>query len=183
MAAAVTAALSRMRRQGERSLMESTSTINVAGHRFHWVWLRDNCHCTQCRDSDSFQKTIELGRLEGSPVPASVRLDEHTLDITWAGEPPPRTTFAVPWLLAHAYVPPAPPPAGEEVLWDARTLRESPPTWHDILDCDAEGGRWADNLARYGFALIDNVTIERLERFASAIGPPHHTELGRIVTV
>jgi alpha-ketoglutarate-dependent taurine dioxygenase len=174
--------------------------VEVCGRRFHWVWLRDNCRCAQCCEPHSVSKLVDLGRLAGAPAAAQVRLDDRELVIDWAGDPPHRSTFAVPWLLAHAYDHQdgtagdrvagdgdargrAGDGDGGPVLWDAATLRAQPPVWHDIAGCDPDGGPWTDALLRHGFALLSNVTQESLDRLATAIGPRHHTEHGALVTL
>jgi gamma-butyrobetaine dioxygenase len=187
--------------------------VEVCGRRFHWVWLRDNCRCAQCCEPHSASKLVDLGQLTGPPVAAQVRLDDRELVVDWAGDPPHRSTFEVPWLLAHAYdrggvegpaagrggAAGVPGALGDRVVengdsaspdlgvaqtpWDAAALRAQPPVWHDIADCDPDGGPWTDSLLRNGFALLTNVTKESLDRLATAIGPRHHTEHGASVTL
>lgn len=169
--------------------------VEVCGRRFHWVWLRDNCRCAQCCEPHSASKLVDLGQLAGPPVAAQVRLDDRELVVDWAGDPPHRSTFPVPWLLANAYDRDNGPAGAGDVasragrhdggplLWDAATLRAQPPVWHDIAGCDPDGGPWTDALLTHGFALLTNVTKESLDRLATAIGPRHHTEHGASVTL
>jgi len=164
----------------------TTDAISVHGTEFHLWWLRDNCHCPECRHPTSFQKLADLSDRRAIPRPSQVRHNGDTLVIEWNESPPHRSVFPVRWLAAHA-ADNAPGPSGDEispVLWDAGTWVGSTPVAHDLLDCDIDAvGPWADHLVRYGFALLDNVTHESLDRFAAALGPVLNTEFGRSITL
>jgi len=170
------------------------SSIEVAGRRFHWLWLRDNCRCPACCEPNSVAKLVDLGGLPAPPVAGEVRLDDQELVVDWAGEPPHRSVYPVSWLRAHAYDTARSGESGngqladgrfgdDQTRWEAATLCAAPPAWHHIRDCDPDGGPWADALLRYGFALLDGCTNRKLHKLASAIGPLHHTEHGPSVTL
>ncbi len=168
---------------GGRPVREADTTIDVQGHRFHFVWLRDNCLCPGCREPGSFQKIVDLGQLSGPPVPKSVELDDDFLRIDWDEQPCHLSVFGVSWLLAHANDAPAEPNAAVRTLWDAETWRDREPAWHSLSDCPPDGGEWAEDLERYGFCLLTNVTDESLDSFVASIGPVFETEFGHVIAV
>jgi gamma-butyrobetaine dioxygenase len=158
-------------------------SVDVQGHRFHTLWLRDNCLCGSCREPSSFQKVIDLGLLPGPVAPKRTDLDDEVLRIEWDETPGHLSVFPVPWLLAHAYDPPAQPDREVTTLWDAETWSTRDLPSHTFSDCDPESGDWADDLARYGFTLLSDVTEEGLDKFVAAIGPVFETEFGRTIIV
>jgi gamma-butyrobetaine dioxygenase len=158
-------------------------SVLVKGHRFSLMWLRDNCLCSTCRESVSFQKIVDLGRLPGPISAKRVDQDGDAVRIEWADSSGHVSTFPVSWLLAHAYDPPAPSDVEERTLWNAETWRDGGLVWHGIDGCDPDGGEWADDLARYGVTLLDKVTAESLDSFVARIGPVFETEFGRAIEI
>ncbi|MBY8887020.1 TauD/TfdA family dioxygenase [Streptomyces sp. PTM05] len=160
-----------------------STLIEVGDHRFHPLWLRDNCLCPECREPASFQKLLDLGRLPGLPTARRWEVTDGTLVVDWVGTPEHRSVFPLEWLSVHAHDQPA--SRGDKSMepWDATTWLTSPPAWHEIQDCDPEGGPWADDLVRFGIAFLANVTSEELDAFATKVGPPFVTEFGRVVAV
>ena len=161
-------------------------TITVLGRRFHPVWLRDNCLCPLCREPGSFQKTVDIGALlrSGGPTPAEVQLIGDVLIVDWVENPAHRSVFPVSWLLAHAYDPPGEPQLVEpEIHWDASAWAVAPPDSYRIDDCDPDHGPWTDDLMRYGFALLEDVTEDSLDRFVGRIGPVLETEFGHVIKI
>lgn len=159
--------------------------VTVLGRRFHPLWLRDNCLCPLCREPGSFQKTCDIGQLvrAGGPRPAEVRVDGDVLTVDWDEQPAHRSVFPLPWLLAHAYDPPTEPAREVEIPWDASAWQVAPPDRYDIDDCDPDLGPWTDDVVRFGFALLDNVTESSLDRFVGRIGPVLETEFGHVIKI
>src|SRR5260221_2498492 len=151
------------RKTGDLPVWEADTAIDVHDHCFHFLWLRDNCLCCGCCEPSSFQKLVDDGRFPGSAVVKRIDLDDETLRIEWDEQPGHLSVFPVSRLLAHAYDPPAEPDGEVRTLWETQTWRDREPAWHDLSDCTPEGGEWADDLARYGFCLLGNVTEESLD--------------------
>ena len=87
---------------GEKNYMTS-SFVTVEGKRFHYIWLRDNCPCPQCREPKSWQKIFDISQQQEAPIPLSVNINDQELEIIWKEEPPHRSLYNIPWLLSHAY--------------------------------------------------------------------------------
>lgn len=166
--------------------MRTADVISVQGAEFHLWWLRDNCHCPECRHPTSFQKLGDLSDRLTVPRANQVSRDGNSLVIDWDELPRHRSVYPLPWLAAHA-TGGAQNPSGEElapVLWDGESWRAAPPAAYRLRDCDVDAaGPWADHLVRYGFALLADVTEELLDRFASGIAPVMNTEFGRFITL
>ncbi|MFE3173157.1 TauD/TfdA family dioxygenase [Amycolatopsis sp. NPDC059235] len=155
----------------------------MLGRRFHHVWLRDNCLCGDCREAGSFQKTVDLGQISGAGAVRRVEVSDEVLYLEWDEVPEHSSTFPIEWLLAHAYDPPGEEDGESVELWDAKDWELSPPRWHRLDDADPGGGEWADDLARYGFVLLDGVSEASLDKFAARIGPIFETEFGHVTVV
>ena len=129
-------------KDGRQGAMSDTDFVTVDGHRFHHVWLRDNCPCARCRDPSSYQKIHDP--CERLAVPASIDLLDDALVLSWSDDPSPHR-IARGWLKANAYDRPRSDPAREErLIWDRETLVASRPVIHDAAKLDAPPGgrRW-----------------------------------------
>jgi len=144
--------------------------VTVDGHRFHHVWLRDNCPCPACRDGSSYQKIHDP--CERAAVPASIELGDDALVLRWSDDPTPHR-IGRGWLTANAYDRRRAVPAGEErLLWDSQILAASPPAIHELTTLDDAG--WVDQIVTLGFVRLGGLPRSGLERFVASIGPISH---------
>jgi gamma-butyrobetaine dioxygenase len=164
--------------------MRDGDVIEIEGRRFPGIWLRDNCLCPLCRHPTSFQKLFDFSALPAPPRALALQIADGAAVITWDGEPPHVSRFPIDWLAAqgddslmHES------PGARATYWSAAEIRDAAPRKHELAGCDPEGGPWLDDLLGYGFALFTGMTLDRLDRFMSAIGPIHHTEYGRFADV
>ena len=44
----------------EQAIQINESFLSIAGKRFHHVWLRDHCLCSQCYRTGAFQKLFHI---------------------------------------------------------------------------------------------------------------------------
>ena len=140
-----------------------------------FVWLRDNCPCSDCRHPHLHQK-----RTPGVPPagvhPRSVQIDDDSVCIDWAEEPRHRSRYSQEWLRAHLDRAASPSPE----LWNAANLsmarlelHGSPPTTVAL-----DGA-----LDAIGIALVRGLTEEEFQDWVRSLGPPHHTEYGEFAPV
>ncbi|MBO3460928.1 TauD/TfdA family dioxygenase [Aetokthonos hydrillicola Thurmond2011] len=170
--------------------MQNDKFITIDGNRFHYIWLRDNCLCCECRHSSSFQKIFDISDLTEPPKPLKVNLTDQQLIIDWNENQPHRSIFPVSWLMSHAYDAPVGKDSfhnnielrkQEEILWDSKWIKAHPPQKHDFHSCDHQA--WVNDLYTVGFAVLKNMPQEELYGFISSIGPIHYTEGGKFYTV
>lgn len=153
--------------------------------RFHYVWLRDNCWCAECRVAQTRERHLFTAFIPPDIAPVSATTDaDGTLRVTWTDQH--RSTYSAAWLRRHDYS--AHARAGrrhEPRLWDA-TL-ESVPTFEH----DAVVGSYEDQLAYleavrdYGVALVRHTPSipGEVERFAQRVGHVRETAFERVHNV
>jgi len=155
--------------------------INICGKRFHFIWLRDNCLCNQCRHPTSFQKIYDISECIAPPRPIAITETDNHLIINWQETPAHRSIFPLSWLIDNAYDPQPQPLLAPDILWDRATIKQYQLPSYDIHNCEPE--TWMEQVATLGFALVKNVALGDLEPLISAIGPVHEFECGRFDTV
>ena len=159
--------------------------ITIEGHRFHYIWLLDNCSCPKCREPNSFQKIYPLSSLEKKPQPESVEITDDELKITWQEKTYHQSVFSIPWLLSHSYD--QQNGYGDfhqkisrrndgQLLWDRLWLEEHFPAKYDVQADNSD--TWKNQVLTLGFALLSN--IDDLTSFARSIGPLNQSEEGDI---
>src|SRR5262245_19759793 len=75
----------------------------VDGHHsvFHFIWLRDNCNCTQCRHANG-QRLLDTAAIPPDIAPARpAQASQDELAIEWFGGHLSR--YSAGWLRAHCY--------------------------------------------------------------------------------
>lgn len=153
--------------------------------RFHYVWLRDNCWCSECRVDQSQER-----RLYTADVPLDITARESlvdhdgTLRIRWSDDH--MSAYSVEWLRTHDYSERA--RAGRRhapVLWDASI--DSLPTFeHGAVLGTPEGQlAYLDAIRDYGVAVVRNTPAipGEVERFAQSLGYLRETAFERIHNV
>ena len=54
---------------------------------FHYIWLRDNCGCTDCRHPDTWERLFDLLTVPEDIGPAGAEVTEAgNLVVTWPGD-------------------------------------------------------------------------------------------------
>jgi gamma-butyrobetaine dioxygenase len=140
---------------------------------FHYVWLRDNCGCDECRHVIAGERMSD---------PASIPLDLHAVSACIEGEelhlswPDGHlTTFSSSWLDQHAYDSHSrATPRRLLRTWQSIDVSDDRPTadFEEIMVDDSALLSWLVQLARDGFTIVTNMgseagTVRRLaERIA-----------------
>ncbi len=163
-----------------------TLTAGAGPSSFHYVWLRDNCGCPECRIVQSGERALFTATIRDdiAPTRAEVRdgADGAHLDLDWNDGH--ATTYSVSWLLDHSYSAPVAQDA-DPVLWDA-TLAAVPTFEHDDVVETAEGQlAYLEAVQTYGVAVVRHTpSVEgEVERFAEKIGHVRETAFERIHNV
>lgn len=164
---------------GKGQVPVSDRFLTVEGHRFHHIWLRDHCLCSQCHHATAFQKIYDISDRIEPPKPKSAALQDSKLIVEWEENPPHRSIFPLPWLLSYAYdrekegksVPSNIKSQlnREKILWDSASLNANPPKWPQFGVDTIES--LIDQIDRLGFTILKNLAWEDLEAFTSSIGP------------
>lgn len=157
--------------------------IKVNNHRFHYMWLRDNCLCPECRDPNSFQKIYDISEAKSPPEPLSVVEEDDKLTITWKEQPIHKSIFPISWLMVHANEVETPVESSKQItLWNKADLQKEQTVRHDFQKCDTDV--WVNQLFTLGFTILENVkSIQELESFICSIGPIYETYYGRFIPV
>lgn len=153
--------------------------------RFHYVWLRDNCWCSECKVAQTKERRLYTAHIPADIAPLSTSLDsDGTLHVEWSDNHV--SAYSATWLRAYDYSDQA--RAGrrhEPSLWDA-TLDPIPTFEHDAVVGTDEGQiAYLDAMRDYGVAIVRNTpsTPGDVERFAETIGHVRETAFERIHNV
>ena len=158
------------------------------GHHstFHYIWLRDNCTCPECRHSNG-QCIIETSLIPPDIHPSSATLaGDGAVEIVWANNGHV-SRFVPSWLRSNCY-------SAEErekrrpqrKLWNAELLQPLPEaSYRDVTSSDDALRLWLVMIADYGFAILRGVPavsgtlVEVVELF----GYVRETNYGRFFEV
>ncbi|MCL2924582.1 MAG: hypothetical protein MGF17_08135 [Trichodesmium sp. MAG_R04] len=94
---------SHLKPEGDIELSANQSFFTVAGKRFYYTWLRDNCLDSQSRHSGSWEKLDDISKHKTPPQPLSIQIQDNNLIIDWDENPPHRGIFPISWLLNNTY--------------------------------------------------------------------------------
>ncbi|MFT2110920.1 TauD/TfdA family dioxygenase [Marinomonas sp. 2405UD68-3] len=160
------------------------------GHHseFHYLWLRDNCQCSQCVTYLTREQVFEIcdAPLTIKPVKASLS-DEHRLVIEWDHEQH-ISQFHPGWLRAHCY---SESSLAEKQwvpkIWDKASITQELATYqyHNVMQSDAELLNWLRDLNEYGLTLIQQVDTapETVVKVANRISFIRETNFGTVFNV
>ena len=83
---------------GDRSL--TLKWADGTSSDFHYIWLRDNCACAECKHPDAWERLLDNVELDLDVRPKVVSFDDF-LKITW--EDGHETSMSADWLRNHRY--------------------------------------------------------------------------------
>lgn len=166
--------------------------VNTA---FHYIWLRDNCHCSKCFYNITKQRLLNSAFIPDDIKPDEISFKNNRFDIVWSHDHH-ESSYDVAWLRHHAYNPRIIPLEdkleGEKlelarVYWNTSQIKDNMPhvdfnaVMNSSDDTDGEEAikDWCLKLHKYGFVLIDNtpVTPEDTEKLCEKlmyIRPTHY---------
>jgi len=169
----------------KNNVITKESFLKVGGKRFHYIWLRDNCLCPNCRHPTSFQKLYEISSTS-PPEPLSVEEKDGELRIIWNEDPPHHSTFPISWLLSHGYddeleqgsanQQAQTDPHSKEILWDKAWIEANISRLQEALASDPE--LWLNQLLTVGFTVLHNIEFKDLQPMLESIGPIYNSDYG-----
>jgi gamma-butyrobetaine dioxygenase len=126
-------------------------------HRFHAIWLRDNCACPDCRHPRARERRFLLPDTPGEIAIESAALtpggDLAVRFVPPAGGAAHESRYDAGWLRHHV----APGPRDDAArfpqrkLWDARLAADLPEiTYADVMQSEAGLVRWLELYLEYG---------------------------------
>ncbi len=148
--------------------------------QFHYVWLRDNCACGECKHEDAWERLLDNVELDLNARPAAFEFDDD-LEITWADGH--QTTMTAGWLKLNRYGLDGRDERREKpILWGAEIAADPPTISLDEIDSGDEGLlRWLTTVRDYGFAIVTGVPtrVGAVVELAQRISHIQETHFGR----
>ena len=168
-------------------LTERYLTIPMEGHpsRFHYVWLRDNCGCSDCKVQQSGERRLYTASIPKAIAPRTATIDQDgTLRVEWTDEH--SSAYSAAWLRTYDYSPAARAVRRHEpILWD-KGLGSVPTFNYEAVVGTVEAQvAYFDAVRDYGVAVVSSVPSEdgEVERFAEKVGHVRETAFERIHNV
>ena len=155
---------------------------------FHYLWLRDNCHCDQCIATLTREQVFEICDVPLTIRPLNAYInEEHRLVVEW-DYGSHISQYHPGWLLSHCYSESA---LKEKQLnpkiWDKTRIHQQLPqaSYDAIMQSDNALLHWLKDLRDYGIALVSEVdTLENtLIKVANRISFIRETNFGTIFNV
>lgn len=169
-------------------------TVDIDGPTsFHYIWLRDNCHCDKCYFDVTKQRLLNSATIPEDLKPTEVKTTDSKIEVVW--EDGHSSEYSLEWLRLHAYNPPKVAKdlkvKGEKetlarTLWKTSDMATLPAVdYNEIMassdetDQEAAIRDWCLKIWKHGFTLIDNVPVtpeatEKLCEQLMFIRPTHY---------
>lgn len=176
---------------------QDTLSVELDGisTKFHYIWLKDNCHCEKCYFDTTKQRLLNSATIAEDIQPVDVSASTDEIKIVW-NQDFHESVYSKEWLRLHSYYPAIVPRdekvAGEKKLlarqyWKTADVKNNMPTvdFNEIMKSgdDTDGEKaiqdWCLKIWKYGFTLIDNVPVtpedtEKLCEKLMYIRPTHY---------
>jgi len=152
-----------------------------AVHRFHYVWLRDNCWCEDCRVEQSAERKLLSWSIPTDIHAVGVETVNDEVVVDWSDGH--RSRYSSTWLEDNDYGNGA-AQRHEPQLWDASFT--VPRFAHaDVVGTDTGQLAYFDAIREFGVAVVEGVpsVSGEVERFAEAVGHVRETAFERIHNV
>lgn len=154
---------------------------------FHYLWLRDNCHCAECKHPQTFERTFDLLSVADDIRPAELSVTpDGALRAVWP-DSEHDSLYHPGWLDAHDYsskpmarLRPSPE------LWDATLVDAMPAVdYSDVMRSDTGLLRWLRLLQKKGFSLLRGVPTEpgQVRKVAERVAFARETNFGQVFDV
>jgi gamma-butyrobetaine dioxygenase len=151
--------------------------------RFHWLWLRDNCPCDQCRHPTVGERMLDSLLIPFDIEALSVERIGHGegLAVEWSDGH--RSDYNARWLTANSYDPP-PRPAAPTQTWRAGFV---PPDaqFAEVMADDGALAVWLQRIVDHGVTIVRNTPTEQgtVVRLAERIAHIRNSNFGPIWNV
>ncbi|XP_013786586.1 uncharacterized protein LOC106470568 [Limulus polyphemus] len=142
---------------------------------FKYIWLRDNCHCHSCIDSNSKQKLVDTAELDINISPTSFRVTENgQLELVWKENGDiHKSVYEPDWLYKYGRR------LGTEAFHNEKDQVQLPPLevwdrvsiWKNIPEIshkevmETTNGlhTWLEMIYKYGVAILRNCPLDKNE--------------------
>ncbi|OUM52344.1 hypothetical protein BVG19_g1525 [[Candida] boidinii] len=169
----------------------SSSSAEISSSKFHFIWLRDCCHCSKCYMKETEQRLIDTFELSIDIIPKEIKIDSinNHLSIIWDKKFNTKTQqlnhtekgedhitiFKIDWLYNHSYYPNLNINYKKIVqfdngklnrkFWDVESIKSNIPTveFKDVMSNDESVGDWCSKIFKFGFCIVDNVPISPID--------------------
>ena len=149
--------------------------VSLAGVclRFHYIWLRDNCGCPECRVAQSGERRLFTAGIPRHvrPLEAVLDADSRSLQITW--QDGHRSRYREDWLTRHDYSrPKTAGPVAERHLWTAHSAPIPSFDHADVVGSRDGQLAYLDAIHDVGAAVVHGTPCvsHEVERFSATIG-------------
>jgi alpha-ketoglutarate-dependent taurine dioxygenase len=169
------------------SLAENHLTLSTGSHesRFHYVWLRDNCWCDDCRVTQSGERRIYTADIPDDIAPGEAALGDDAASLRVRWNDGHSSIFSLTWLADHDYSSGLGGPTNDVTLW--RSSLGSPPRFeHDeVVGRPDVQMAFLEAVREYGAAIVSSApSVEgEVARFAETVGHVRETAFERIHNV
>lgn len=155
---------------------------------YHFLWLRDNCHCSECIATLTREQVFEVCDVPLTIKPLNAYIsDDQKIIIEW-DYADHISQFHPGWLFSHCYSKSTlEANKWQPSTWDTERISHELPTamYEDILQDDTQLLTWLRELRDYGIALVEGVdtTPNTLIKVANRISFIRETNFGTIFNV
>lgn len=155
---------------------------------FHYLWLRDNCHCAECIATLTREQVFEICDVPETIRPLDAYInDDHRLIVKW-DYADHISLYHPGWLFSHCYSESALQKKQQQAkIWDKDVIHQQLPqnNYPSIMQNDHQLLTWLKDLRDYGLALITDVGTEEntLIKVANRISFIRETNFGTIFNV
>lgn len=159
-----------------------SDSININGHNYHLLWLRENCLCESCTENGSMQKIYDFSNSSSMPKLLSHTIEKNALKIIWNESPEHISIYSTDLLDLYAYDNTVQDAQlyDEEILWDAASI----PSIIKNIECPLnDQKKYLNSIRKYGFALIKNIDDYQADELMDSIGPRVNTEFGAVADI
>ena len=170
-------------------------TINLNGDahhgeasEFHYVWLRDNCDCANCKHPDTAERILVTAAIADDIAPVSARVQDDELLIEW-NQDAHASRYSLKWLAQHDYSRAHfinDTAQGTLKLWDSQFERDIPTFQYSDLHNDKSIFLdWCKAVRDYGLTIVRGAPLleGEIERFAEYVAVVRETIYDRLHNV
>lgn len=158
-------------------------TCHEPVRRYHYVWLRDNCWCNECRVVQTAERRLLTWSIPQDIRAVGVEMVDGGIVIDWSDGH--RSSFSLRWLEDNDYSQPTLQRAREQAyLWGADF--DIPRFGYEgVVAGGSEQLAYLDAVREFGVAIVEGVpTVPgEVERFAEAVGHVREVAFERVHNV
>jgi gamma-butyrobetaine dioxygenase len=149
--------------------------VEMLGHRasvrwsngqadvFHYIWLRDNCGCTECRHPFVGERLSDPASIPLNIAPHTIAEGNNGDDLVVTWPDGHVTNLTAHWLYSNAYGPNQRNRAQvPHTFWTAHQLANNLPeaNFNEVMQSDEALLIWLRQLRAYGFTIVRDVPID-----------------------